>query len=132
MATRKKASRGRKQKTVDVPPKGKRNRDPITGAPGSHPVETGAGAMLGGAAAGLAVGALGGPVGAVIGSTIGGAVVGGLAGKGVGELVDPTREIAVGGKRKNRARSTTHRGRTKAVARNGRAGAGRQRARSAR
>ena len=123
MAIRKKASRGRKQKTVDVPPKGKRNRDPITNAPGSHPVETGAGAMLGGAAAGLAVGALGGPVGAVSGSTIGGAVVGGLAGKGVGELVDPTKEIAVGGRRKPHKRSVSRRGGgAKSVTRNGRAG----------
>jgi hypothetical protein len=45
------------------------NRDPLTGAPGSHPVGTGIGAVVG-------------------------AVVGGLAGKGVAESIDPTREHA--------------------------------------
>jgi hypothetical protein len=83
-----------KEKTVDLPPTGPRNADPITDAPGSHPIETGIGASLGGAAAGLAVGAVGGPVGAVIGGIVGGAVAGGLAGKGVGELIDPTTEDA--------------------------------------
>jgi hypothetical protein len=82
------------EKTVDLPPEGPRNADPITDAPGSHPIETGIGATLGGAAAGLAVGAAGGPVGAVIGGIVGGAVAGGLAGKGVGELIDPTTEDA--------------------------------------
>ncbi|HEX8371272.1 MAG TPA: hypothetical protein VF585_00710 [Chthoniobacterales bacterium] len=69
------------------------NPDPITGAPGSHPVATGvgaAGAGLTGAAIGTAVG---GPVGGLVGSAIG-AIVGGLAGKGVGEVVDPTTEDA--------------------------------------
>ena len=84
----------KKEKTVDLPPEGPRNADPITNAPGSHPIETGVGATLGGAAAGLAVGAAGGPVGAVIGGIVGGAVAGGLAGKGVGELIDPTTEDA--------------------------------------
>lgn len=69
------------------------NRDPITGAPGSHPVGTGIGAALGGAAAGAATGTVAGPVGTVVGAAVG-AVVGGLAGKGVAELVDPTREDA--------------------------------------
>jgi hypothetical protein len=78
-------------KKVDVPPKGSRNPDPITNAPGSHPVETGVGAAIGGAASGAAVGAVAGPVGAVIG-TAAGAVAGGYAGKGVGELIDPTTE----------------------------------------
>jgi hypothetical protein len=63
------------------------NRDPISGAPGAHPVGTGLGALLGGAAAGAATGTVAGPVGAVVG-----AVVGGLAGKGVAEVIDPTRE----------------------------------------
>jgi len=45
------------------------NPDPITGAPGSHPIGTGVGAVVG-------------------------AVAGGLAGKGVGEMVDPTNEDA--------------------------------------
>ncbi|MBX9580400.1 MAG: hypothetical protein K2X87_08840, partial [Gemmataceae bacterium] len=81
------------EKTVDVPPYGSRNPDPLTDQPGSHPIETGVGAVIGGAASGLAVGTLtGGPVGAVIGAIVGGAAAGGLAGKGVGELIDPTTE----------------------------------------
>jgi len=79
-------------KSVDLPPYGPSNPDPITDAPGSHPIETGIGAALVGAAGGVAAGALGGPVGAVIGGIIGGAVAGGYAGKGVGELIDPTTE----------------------------------------
>lgn len=67
------------------------NRDPLTGAPGAHPVGTGVGALLGGAAAGAAAGTVAGPVGTVAGAAIG-AVVGGLAGKGVAEAIDPTRE----------------------------------------
>lgn len=67
------------------------NRDPITGAPGSHPIGTGVGAALGGAAAGAAAGTVVGPVGTVIGAAVG-AVVGGLAGKSVAESADPTRE----------------------------------------
>lgn len=66
------------------------NLDPITGAPGAHPVGTGLGAA-GGAAAGAAVGAAAGPVGAVVGAVVGG-VAGGLAGKGVAEMIDPTVE----------------------------------------
>ena len=69
------------------------NRDPITGAPGAHPVGTGMGALAGGAAAGAVAGTMGGPVGTVIGAAIG-AVVGGLAGKGAAEAIDPTRESA--------------------------------------
>jgi len=81
------------EKTVDLPPYGPRNPDPVTNAPGSHPIETGIGAAIGGAASGLAVGTLtAGPVGAVVGAIAGGAVAGGLAGKGVGELIDPTTE----------------------------------------
>ena len=45
------------------------NRDPLSGAPGAH------------------------PVGTVIGAAVG-AVVGGLAGKGIAESIDPTREDA--------------------------------------
>jgi hypothetical protein len=67
------------------------NRDPITGAPGAHPVGVGAGAT-GGGVAGAAVGAaVGGPPGAVVGAAVG-AVAGGLAGKGVAEAVNPTAE----------------------------------------
>jgi hypothetical protein len=68
------------------------NPDPITGAPGSHPVGTGVGAASGGAT-GAAIGAAAGPVGAVVGAAIG-AVVGGYAGKGVAEMIDPTAENA--------------------------------------
>ena len=67
------------------------NPDPITGAPGSHPVGTGLGAAAGGAVAGAAAGAVGGPIGAVAGAAVG-AVVGGLAGKGVAEGLNPTAE----------------------------------------
>jgi hypothetical protein len=79
------------QKKVDVPAKGGRNADPITGAPGSHPVETGVGAAAAGAASGLTVGAFTGPVGAVVGAAVG-AVAGGYAGKDVGEMIDPTSD----------------------------------------
>jgi uncharacterized protein (TIGR02271 family) len=80
------------EKTVDLPPRGSRNPDPITDSPGSHPIETGVGAALGGALSGAAAGAVGGPVGAIVGAIVGGALAGGLAGKGVGELIDPTTE----------------------------------------
>lgn len=69
------------------------NLDPITDAPGAHPVGTGVGAAMGGAAAGAAAGALGGPVGAVVGGVIG-AVAGGLGGKAVAESINPTAEEA--------------------------------------
>jgi uncharacterized protein YcfJ len=76
------------------------NPDPITGAPGSHPIGTGVGAA-GGGAAGAAVGAAIGagmtgpaaPIGAAIGAVVG-AVAGGLAGKGAAEAVNPTNEDA--------------------------------------
>lgn len=69
------------------------NPDPLTGAPGAHPVGVGTGAA-GGAAAGAAIGAaVGGPVGAMVGGTIG-AVAGGLSGKGAAEVVNPTVEDA--------------------------------------
>ena len=69
------------------------NRDPITGAPGAHPVGVGIGAA-GGGATGAAIGtAVAGPVGTAVGAVIG-AVAGGLAGKGVAEKVDPTAEEA--------------------------------------
>lgn len=72
---------------------GEPNRDPISGAPGSHPVGTGIGAAAGGAAGAAAGTAVGGPVGTIVGAAIG-AVAGGLAGKGVAEMVDPTEEDA--------------------------------------
>src|SRR5436309_1044233 len=77
------------EKKVDLPPTGARNADPITGAPGSHPIETGIGAAAAGAATGMAVGAFTGPVGAAVGAAVG-AVAGGFAGKGIGEMIDPT------------------------------------------
>lgn len=68
------------------------NPDPITGAPGAHPIGTGVGAA-GGAVTGAAVGSVGGPIGAAVGAVVG-AVVGGLAGKGAAEAVNPTAEDA--------------------------------------
>jgi len=85
------------KKRLDTP---ERNPDPITKAPGSHPVGTGVGAAAGGAAAmgatvaaGAALGTSVGPVGTAIGAAVG-AVVGGLAGKGIAEHFDPTIEEA--------------------------------------
>jgi hypothetical protein len=66
------------------------NRDPISGAPGAHPVGVGTGAAAGGVT-GAAIGAIGGPIGAGIGAAVG-AVAGGLVGKGVAEGVNPTAE----------------------------------------
>ncbi len=85
------ATKVNSEKKVDMPPRGDRNADPITNAPGSHPIETGIGAAVGGAASGMAVGAVTGPVGAAIGAAVG-AVAGGYAGKGVGEMIDPTTD----------------------------------------
>ena len=78
-------------KTTELDREADANRDPISGAPGSHPIGTGVGALAGGAAAGAAVGTVAGPVGTAVGAAVG-AVVGGLAGKGVAEMIDPTVE----------------------------------------
>lgn len=67
------------------------NRDPITGAPGSHPVGTGAGAAIGATVGGV-VGAVGGPLGVAAGAALGG-VAGGLVGKTTAEAVNPTGEV---------------------------------------
>lgn len=68
------------------------NRDPITGAPGAHPVGTGIGAAAGGIAAGAAAGTMAaGPIGTVVGAAIG-AIAGGLTGKAIAEHYDPTVE----------------------------------------
>jgi len=67
------------------------NRDPITGAPGAHPLGAGLGAAAGGAAVGAAAGTVAGPVGTAIGMAAG-AIAGGLAGKSVAEKIDPTVE----------------------------------------
>lgn len=75
-----------------------RNPDPITKAPGSHPVGTGIGAAAGGAAGigaavatGAVLGSAVGPVGTVAGAAIG-AIAGGLIGKGAAEGLNPTVE----------------------------------------
>ena len=74
--------------------KAEANRDPISGAPGAHPVGTGLGAAAGGIAGGAAAGTLAaGPVGTVIGAAVG-AVLGGLGGKAIAEHYDPTVEEA--------------------------------------
>jgi hypothetical protein len=86
-----------------------RNPDPITKAPGSHPIGTGIGAVAGGAAAGAAVGTVAGPVGTIAGAAVG-AVVGGLAGKGVAEVVNPTVEDAYW--RENHSRQPYAKGRS--------------------
>lgn len=79
-----------KKTTVSHPD---RNPDPITDAPGAHPVGVGIGAATGGAAAGAAAGAVAGPIGAAVGAVVG-AVAGGYAGKAVAESIDPTVEDA--------------------------------------
>lgn len=66
------------------------NPDPITGAPGSHPIGTAIGSA-GGAATGAAIGAVGGPVGAAFGGVIG-AIAGAAAGHEVAEEIDPTED----------------------------------------
>jgi Domain of unknown function (DUF2383) len=80
-----------------------RNRDPISGEPGAHPVGAGVGAAVGGGAVGAAAGlttaawaagagaAVGGPVGAVAGAVVGG-IAGGLIGKQVAEAANPTAQ----------------------------------------
>jgi len=99
------------KKTVDLPPRGDRNPDPITKEAGAHPIEVGIGTALGGAAAGLAAGAAAGPIGAVIGAVVGG-VAGGYGGKAVGEAIDPTTEDTwlreYFGSRKARKTGETH------------------------
>ncbi|NYZ62757.1 hypothetical protein [Luteimonas deserti] len=67
------------------------NRDPITKAPGAHPVGVGVGGIAGGAAAGAAAGTIFGPVGTLIGAAVG-VVAGAAVGKGVAERIDPTGE----------------------------------------
>jgi len=67
-----------------------KNRDPMTGAPGSHPVGTGVGTVAG-AAAGAAAGSLAGPVGTAVGGLVG-AIAGAAAGHSAGEAINPTVE----------------------------------------
>lgn len=66
------------------------NRDPISGAPGAHPVGVGVGGT-GGAVAGAVIGSMLGPIGTLVGGAIG-TVAGAAAGKGVAERMDPTVE----------------------------------------
>jgi len=72
--------------------------DPITGAPGFHPIGTGVGAAgggLAGAAAGAAIGSVVPGIGTIIGGVVGtiaGATGGGYAGHALAENVDPSVE----------------------------------------
>lgn len=68
------------------------NPDPITGAPGSHPVGVGVGGVAGAAAAGALAGTMFGPIGTLVGAAAG-AVAGAAVGKGVAERIDPTGEV---------------------------------------
>ena len=70
------------------------NPDPITGAPGAHPVGVGLGAAAGGIAGAIAASAavgtvVAGPVGTAVGAAVG-AIAGGLGGKAAAEHFDPT------------------------------------------
>lgn len=70
------------------------NLDPISGEKGAHPLGTGIGAALGGAAglAGtVAAATVLGPAGVVVGAAVG-AVAGGWVGKGAAEAVNPTED----------------------------------------
>ena len=78
------------QHTNDTNDTNDMNRDPITGAPGAHPVGVGVGGT-GGAVAGAVVGSLLGPIGTLIGGSIG-AIAGAAIGKGAAERMDPTGE----------------------------------------
>jgi len=72
-----------------------RHEDPLSGAPGAHPLATGTGALLGGVAGAVLGAAMAGPVGSIAGaSMVGGALAGGLLGKAAGEIADPTIEDA--------------------------------------
>ncbi|MHB8799567.1 MAG: hypothetical protein ACYDBY_13995 [Thermoanaerobaculia bacterium] len=80
-----------KDVTNSVDPNPDLNRDPITGAVGSHPVGTGLGSTGGAIGGALAGTAIAGPVGAVVGGVIG-AIAGGAVGHVAGEALDPTVE----------------------------------------
>jgi outer membrane lipoprotein SlyB len=71
--------------------KDREHRDPITGAPGAHPIGVGAAAATAGVAGAALGAAVGGPVGAVVGAAVG-AVAGGLGGKAAAEAVNPSVE----------------------------------------
>lgn len=70
------------------------NLDPLSGEKGAHPLGTGIGAALGGAAglAGtVAAATVLGPAGVVVGAAVG-ALAGGWVGKGAAEAVNPTED----------------------------------------
>lgn len=72
------------------------NRDPITGAKGSHPFGVGVGAATAGVVGGVigsAVPIVGTTIGVAVGTAVG-AVIGGFAGKGAAETLFPTAEEA--------------------------------------
>jgi outer membrane lipoprotein SlyB len=95
-STRAAAGRDELVRDDDVVESRDTNPDPITGAPGSHPVGTGIGAATAGAA-GAAIGSVVPGIGTAIGGAVGavvGAVAGGYAGKGIAEAIDPTAEEA--------------------------------------
>ncbi|MFL5582884.1 MAG: hypothetical protein ACJ8AO_21160, partial [Gemmatimonadaceae bacterium] len=69
------------------------NPDPVTGAPGAHPLGTASGAVGIGTIATALGGVVAGPIGALLGAAVG-AVAGGLIGKGAAEIVNPTVEDA--------------------------------------
>ena len=79
------------EKPVDLPPKGARNPDPITGAARLPSHRDGRRGRSRGCCQRHRRRAVAGPVGAAVGAAAG-AVAGGLAGKGIGELIDPTTE----------------------------------------
>lgn len=68
-------------------------RDPVTDAPGYHPLGTGIGAVVGGAAVGALTGTAAGPLGTAVGAAVG-ALAGGLAGKEIARSIDPAEEEA--------------------------------------
>lgn len=72
---------------------GRSNRDPITGAPGAHPVGVGVGGVAGGMAAGAAVGTVLGPIGTLIGAATG-VVAGAEVGRRMAERLDIAGEEA--------------------------------------
>lgn len=76
-------------KTDEYPYPAEAHRDPVTGAPGAHPVGVGVGTAVGAAAVGGALGTIAGPIGSVAGAIAGG-LLGGLSGKIFAEELDPS------------------------------------------
>src|SRR5439155_522664 len=86
------ASQKDREKSVDLPPEGSRNPDPITAQPGPHPIETANGAAVAGAAGGMAVGSAAGRVGTGLGPARG-ALAGGRARAAVKDAYDRTIQL---------------------------------------